>query len=109
MQYKKNFTSDYLKNLSKPDREVLLEDALIQSIQTIEFLHGCLTDDHYSYKYPEQTEKRLKYLKKLVPMPPTCYHSMTVEGCPACLYRNERAIRISMIKLKKFLTGNDDE
>lgn len=109
MELDKNFDHDYLKNLAKSDREVLLEDALIQSVHTIEFLHGCLTDDHYSYQYPEHTKQHLDYVKKLVPIPPLCYHSMTVEGCPSCTYRNQRLIRLNMIKMKKFLTGKDDE
>lgn len=72
-------------------RIVLLEAALIQSAHTIEFMHGCLTDDSYHYSYPDQTEQRLEAIRKLVAIPESCFHSrMQPETCERCARSLER-------------------
>lgn len=69
-------------------RIILLEAAVDQSISTISFLHGCLTDDAvYRYGYPEQTIDRLKYLETLVKPSVGCVHSMTKQDCEQCQER----------------------
>ena len=66
-------------------RIVILEDALIQAQHTVEFLHGCLTDDHYRYEYPEQTVRRLREWAILVPAPEGCAHSVHKSDCESCV------------------------
>jgi hypothetical protein len=66
------------------DRVAELEDGLHQAVWSIEFLHGCLTDERYSYEYPEHTSELLTRLRTLAPPPPLCVQSRTEPGCPAC-------------------------
>lgn len=68
-------------------RIVLLEDALIQSHHTIEFLHECLTSDGFSYDYPEQTVSRMAAIKALVDIPKGCHHSKHSFDCDECRAR----------------------
>lgn len=94
-------------------RIIILEDALVQAIRTVEFLHGCLTEPsleelgriqavairHYVTKqldvdtggcsgyecaYPKQNLDHLANWHKLVEMPLTCHHSSHFEECEAC-------------------------
>lgn len=65
-------------------RIVLLEDALNQAVHTIEFMHGCLTDDRFEYAYPQMTAERVAAIRALVPERPGCVHGRHVEGCEAC-------------------------
>jgi hypothetical protein len=74
-------------------REFLLAEALHQAQQTVQFLHGCLTDPKYKYAYPEQTEQRLEEWAALAPLPATCHHSFTKAGCESCADRNERGTK----------------
>lgn len=61
--------------------ELLLE--LEQSANTIEFLHGCLTEPkHYKYLYPEMTVERLQRLRLIVPRREYCFHG--APSCPIC-------------------------
>jgi hypothetical protein len=39
---------------------------LEQSLNKIEFLHGCLTDPTYKYAYPEMTLEHIERLRKIV-------------------------------------------
>ncbi len=75
-------------------RIIILEDALIEAQHLVEFLHGCLTNPHYKYSYPDQTIRRLEKWNKLVPLPDLCVHSITKKGCKACVDRNERKMRL---------------
>ena len=66
-------------------RIVLLEQAVMQAQNTIEFLVGCITEPGmYRYGYPKQTEQFLEELGKLVPRPKMCPHSGFKEGCEGC-------------------------
>lgn len=72
-----------------------LEDALQQAVSTIQFLDGCLLNPTgYKYAYPEQTERRLKKFKELLPSSPGgCCHSYHDMECENCIYRLDRARR----------------
>lgn len=73
-------------------RVMELEDALYQAVSTIEFLHGCLTSDGYKYAYPEQTARRLKDFRELLPATPGgCCHSYHDSSCENCVWRRTRA------------------
>lgn len=68
---------------------ILLEDALVQAIYTVAFLHDCLMYPEYSsYKYPEQTGQYLDKWQRLVTIPPSCGHSYYAPGrgeeCKGC-------------------------
>lgn len=66
-------------------RIVLLEDALQQAQNTVEFMHGCLTDKTYKYAYPEMTFSNLAEWGKLAPRPAMyCAHSRRQLDCPSC-------------------------
>jgi hypothetical protein len=67
-----------------------LEDAVHESISTIEFLHGCLTNPVFEYAYPEQTAQVLERLRALAPPLPMCVHSRMTRDCPACAARLDR-------------------
>lgn len=82
-----------------------LEDALSQAVSTIEFLHGCLTSDGYKYAYPEQTAKRLKDFRELLPATPGgCCHSYHDSSCENCIWRRTRAWK--KIELKAGASGS---
>jgi hypothetical protein len=72
-------------------RIVFLEDALDQAVHTIEFLHGCLTEDSFSYSYPEQTAREIAEFRQLVPARTLCVHSVDARqrgvDCPGCAAR----------------------
>lgn len=74
-------------------RIVLLEQALDQAIHTIEFMHGCLTEEGYVYAYPEQTEVKLAKFRKLVSIGPMCVHSFDARKrgieCAGCEAREK--------------------
>lgn len=70
-------------------RIVILENALIQAYNKVQFLHNCLTQpESCTYSYPEQTLERLADWKKLIQIPKICYHSYYAPGrgepCEAC-------------------------
>lgn len=83
---------------------VLLEQALEQSIHTIEFLDGCLRHPiEYKYAYPEETQRELTEFKKLVFVKPTCIHSMNVPNCESCQDRNKKwEQKIAALKLLNY-------
>ncbi len=72
------------------DRVADLEAALQLAQSTVEFLHGCLSDDSYLYAYPLQTLRHLEEWAKLAPRPESCFHSVTTQGCSSCADRNRR-------------------
>jgi hypothetical protein len=54
-------------------------------LNTIEFLHGCLTDPaHFKYAHPKLTIKRIKRLRKIVGPRTYCHHSQVDPACPQC-------------------------
>lgn len=64
---------------------VILQDALEQAVNTIEFLEGCLKNPNYKYVYPEQTQETLEKIKQYLPeKPQPCAHSKTRLDCPNC-------------------------
>jgi len=72
-------------------RLILLEHAVEQSQNTIDFMHQCLMDigstrnGKHVYTYPGHTTEFLKELCELVPpKKEICFHSMTVPGCKSC-------------------------
>lgn len=74
-------------------RIVLLEDALEQARNTIQFMHGCLTHPpQYYYAYPEHTEQMVEQINALVPERKYCMHSAlrNNEDCESCAQRIER-------------------
>ena len=75
-------------------RIVLLEDALEQARNTIQFMHGCLTHPQYHYAYPEHTEQMVERINALVPERKYCIHSglRNNEDCESCVQRVTRAI-----------------
>lgn len=86
--------SDEQHTTPASDREFLLDDALHQAIHTIEFLHGCLTDEQFSYEYPQMTKQELIELRELVSPRQTCFHSKLQTGsCEACKQHVERLDR----------------
>lgn len=95
-------------------RIILLEQQLDQSAKTIEFMHGCLTSEHYDYAYSDQTIKQLEAIRKLVPESPVCFHSMSVKDCESCIERvqsqqNRHQAKVAFAKQevqdKKLATG----
>lgn len=65
--------------------EELLNE-LEQNLNTIEFLHGCLTDPTYKYAYPWMTVERIERLRKIVGKRNYCLHSAPTEpGCRGCI------------------------
>ena len=70
---------------NKRPREFFLEAELVQCYHTIQFMHGCLTDKHYKYEYPEHTQQHLDDIKKLVDIPKLCHHSIHEPTCEACV------------------------
>jgi 7-cyano-7-deazaguanine synthase in queuosine biosynthesis len=111
---------------------IILENALIRAIQTVEFLHGCLTEPScdevsrvvaaainvakskteqsgysgHSYAYPNTTELYLAKWKQLVHVPKGCHHSYYApdrnEPCEAC---DEAMARHNQIKEAKAVLG----
>ncbi len=65
---------------------ILLEAALDQAVNLIEFLHGCLTSDGYAYRYPEQTLAKVASMRRLAPARPGCVHGRRDPGCEACVF-----------------------
>lgn len=85
-------------------RIVILENALREAQNTVEFLHCCLTNpsngkmngclNHpsngkmnggYSYEYPGYTLTCMEYWAKIAPrVPEVCFHSMNVPDCKSC-------------------------
>ena len=72
---------------------IILEDALRQAQNTVEFLHGCLTDPKgFNYAYPSHTLVYLKEWDQLAPRSPYCIHSFFKEDCEGCIvFRADRA------------------
>ena len=78
---------------------ILLEDQLEQAYNTIEFLHGCLTDPQYKYAYPEQTMQRLEKIASLININNNyCVHSNFVESCDGCKHRIETWDKVQQAK-----------
>jgi hypothetical protein len=66
-------------------RILLLESALHQAQNLVEFLHGCLTDPKYQYAFPDQTAYDLAEWGKLAPRPDfLCVHSRHDPECTSC-------------------------
>lgn len=97
-------------------RIVVLEDALRQAQNTVEFLHNCLVNpvdptkkglQGYSYGYPEHTVQELKEWKALCPRVQDsvrpCYHSMNKKDCPSCQMHHKQ--RMELFEARKVL-GN---
>ena len=72
------------------DRVADLEEALHQAQWTVQFMHGCLTEESYQYAYPDQTEAKLDEWHRLAPAPELCVHSHHEPGCAACDERVRR-------------------
>jgi hypothetical protein len=54
-------------------------------LNTIEFLHGCLTGPaHFKYAHPKLTIKRIKRPRKIVGPRNYCHHSHVEPACPQC-------------------------
>lgn len=73
-----------------------LEDALYQAYNSIEFLHGCLTEPGlYRYDYPQMTQRGLARIHELLPPRPSlCVHSVRKPGeCVSCDWQIARAQR----------------
>ena len=65
------------------NERLLLE--LEQCLNTIEFLHGCLTDPaHFKYAHPRLTIQRIKRLRKLIGPRNYCHHSHVDPDCRQC-------------------------
>jgi hypothetical protein len=80
-------------------RIFLLEDELDHARQTILFMHGCLTDDTYQYRYPEHTERRLQKIATLIgPNQPGCLHSFYQDGCEECEQRTDHMRKLNEAK-----------
>jgi hypothetical protein len=72
-------------------RIVVLEDALRQAQNTVEFLHGCLVaPGSYTYAHPGQTLALLEDWASLVPRGEVCFHSGMEPDCPGCVERVNR-------------------
>jgi hypothetical protein len=69
-------------------RIVLLERELDEAVHTIEFLHGCLTGEGFTYAYPEHTAQTIERMRAFVPGRPMCIHSVTTADCDSCVDRN---------------------
>lgn len=85
-------------------RIIILEDALRQAQNTVEFLHGCLTCENYSYDYPESTIRRLEKWKKLAPricdvLNKKCYHSRSEEDCKSCQLHHKQQRQLMEAKM----------
>jgi hypothetical protein len=65
---------------------IVLEAALDRAVHMIEFLHGCLTDPGYWYKYPEQTAEKVARLRDLAPPRPGCVHGRRDPECESCVF-----------------------
>ena len=74
---------------------ILLENALNEAQNTVEFLHGCLTSSNYSYNYPAQTLSNLKNWYELVPKSKGCVHSFDRLDCPECQDRKGRSKQLT--------------
>jgi len=86
-------------------RIVVLEDALKQAQNTVEFLHNCLVNPvdrdkktgclGYSYKHPDHTLQELKKWKMLAPrLGKHCYHSSNEPDCEVCQVNHKERIRL---------------
>lgn len=88
-------------------RIIVLEDALRQAQNTVEFLHNCLVNPvdetiktgckGYSYGYPEHTVQELKEWKALCPrvkdiVGRPCFHSMNKEDCESCQMHHKHRV-----------------
>lgn len=71
-------------------REFVLQEALERAANTIEFLHGCLTNDMYRYEHPEQTEQMLEEIEALIGERGYCLHSNFDPECSSCREHSER-------------------
>lgn len=79
----------FVKMSREQARIIILEAELAQAYHTVSFLHSCLTEEGYSYGYPEQTIERLAKWKKMIRIRPGCIHSHTEPGCKSCKERDE--------------------
>jgi hypothetical protein len=67
------------------DKNERLTMELEHCLNTIEFLHGCLTDPaHFKYAHPKLTIQRIKRLRKIVGPRTYCHHSHVDPACPQC-------------------------
>ena len=85
-------------------RLIILEDALIHSYRIIGFLHNCLTEENFSYEYPENTLKYIEYLESLIVIPNLCHHSYYApdrgEECKPCEEREKHRSELKEAKRK---------
>ena len=95
-------------------RIIMLEDALRQAQDTVEFLHECLTHPTggYSYKYPEHTLQYLEEWKKLAlrvsdRLGKKCYHSMNKLDCECCQVNHTE--RLQFMQARRILDPNIDD
>lgn len=76
-------------------RLIILEDALRQAQNTVQFLHGCLTTPAvFQYAYPHMTEQHLAQWAALVPPHDGCAHSRHHNDCAACVTHRETHLRL---------------
>lgn len=86
------------------DYAALLRDELRQAANVIEFLHCCLIDKQYKYRYPGQTVQALKRIDELTPKFAGCHHGRFREDCEKCqvaLVQHQRRRRWSNESLSK--------
>jgi hypothetical protein len=76
---------DAVKQRARVKALEALMDELEQSLNTIEFLYGCLTEPAvYKHAYPSITAECIEHLRKIVGPRNYCVHSNTQPGCPSC-------------------------
>jgi hypothetical protein len=83
----------------KEAKIVLLEEALRNAQDLVEFLHRCLTrPNNHTYAFPERTEERLRQWNELAPIEPRCHHSGIVENCERCKIHWKRYIELKQAR-----------
>lgn len=74
-----------MKMTKEEAKIIVLENALLQAYNSIEFLHKCLIHkERYSYDYPEKTHNQLIEIEKLIEISHGCFHSKFHEDCLDC-------------------------
>jgi hypothetical protein len=67
------------------DKNERLMKELEHCLNTIEFLHGCLTyPAHFKYSHPKLTIQHIKRLRKIVGPRTYCHHTLVGPACPQC-------------------------
>lgn len=93
-----------MEKYTKDDEIAYLKDMLNKAVNTIEFMHECLTNPHYKYTYPDQTFKTIGEIRAIVPKPVSCCHAgpspgRECAGCDAVLeFHKRRQKRINKVK-----------